>query len=281
MKKLNLPVNNKAIDELKQAFNYQDGSPKYIITDDEIEIIRTLYNKYEVLKGLPSDDFKSINLTPQINDSILSSYQEIQEKGRLKDLRSRLLLATTRCPFCGISSPDELDHHLPKTIFKALSLYSSNLVPMCHTCNNKKRTVTGEKEEERFIHVYYEDLPDTAIIKAITSFKDKKLSIEFEMDLSSLPILKAKQLSFQFERINLNFRLKKEVNVYLFSMIEALKDAYGIDKNISRVKDFLSRQALSNSKAFGINDWRAILLYSLSECDEFCDNGFEDYFMNS
>lgn len=276
MRSIKLPDIIDPINELKIALTYKSGIPKYELEAKEEAVIEEIYKKYEKLQGTPDDDFKSLNLKNQTNDAIYEAYDETQEGNRLCDLRSRILLKVNRCPFCGISAADELDHHLPRSIYKAISVYSSNLIPICHKCNNKKRTVTGVNIEERFTHVYYDKFPDFPLLVAEVEFKNDTLSINFKIDPVGIPDLLFKQLSFIIERINLNARLKKECNVYLASMSTSLIDAYGKDSS-ENLKLLLTNQSNDNKKIFGLNDWRTAFMFSLSNCEEFCNGGFKKY----
>jgi len=277
MRKIDLPKNDTAIDELKEALTYKNGTSKHLLTSDEISIIESLYKKYDLLKGVADDDFKSIKLNSVTNNAIHVAYDEVQEKNRLKDLRAKILLAVNRCPYCGISVADELDHHLPCSIYKALSVYSSNLIPICHKCNNKKRTITGVNVKERFSHFYFDHFPSSPIFLAEVVFINNSLKIDFKIDDSNISPLLFEQLSFQIEKINLRKRLDKECNIYLSSFGIALNSIYG-ESNVAAVKDFLNSQAKENERIFGINDWRTALITSLTNCEDFCNGGFKHYF---
>lgn len=279
MRKINLPDSKTALEDLKTALTYKNGDAKYTLTDEELKIINDLYKNYDILKGVANKDFKSINLKLETNNAIYNAYSEVQEKNRLEDLRSRILLSINRCPFCGISVPDELDHHLPRSIYKAVSVYSSNLIPLCHKCNNKKRTVTGENIEQRFTHVYFDDFPDSPLLIADVTFKNGSLSCKFKINQKGISNLRYKQLNFQIERIDLNKRLRREWNDYLTSFAVSLEIVYG-DSNFKAVQSLFLKQSETNKKDFGINDWRTALTYSLSNCLEFCNGGFKGYYKN-
>lgn len=279
MRKIDLPDNKTAIEELKTALTYKNGVAKYTLSKKEIVIINALYDKYDKLKGVADEDFKSINLVSDTNEAIYSAYNEVQEKNRLELLRSRILLSINRCPYCSISIADELDHHLPRSIYKAISVYSSNLIPLCHKCNNKKRTVTGENIEERFTHVYFDDFPEFPLLIADVEFKNKSLTCKFEITKTGITDLLYKQLDFQTKRIDLNKRLSREWNDYLTSFAVSLDIVYG-DNNYNAVQDLFLKQSETNKKEFGINDWRTALTFSLSNCYEFCNGGFKEYYKN-
>lgn len=275
MRKIKIPSND-SISELKTALNYKSGVPKYKLPVHEEAIIIQLYGKYENLQGVANDDFKSINLIAATNNAIYDAYDETQEDGRLEKLRSRILLSVNRCPLCGISDADELDHHLPRSIYKALSVYSSNLIPICHKCNNKKKTLTGINIEERFTHFYYDNFPSFPLLLVDVSFSIDSLSIRFKINDKGISDLLYKQLNFQIERIALNKRLQKECNVYVCSIGSLLEEAYG-ENDCGNLKTLLLKQSQDNARIFGINDWRTAFTFSLANCEEFCNGGFKDY----
>jgi len=72
------------------------------------------------------------------------------------------------CPSCGEDGyPRTLDHYLPKEKFPEFSILSSNLVPMCDTCQGEKlsKTVTDDGEKI-FLHPYYDRLDNIQVLVA-------------------------------------------------------------------------------------------------------------------
>lgn len=277
MRKVNLPNNDNALEDLKTALTYKNGDAKYSLSAQELETLDALYKKYDDLKGFADDDFKSINLSDATNNAIHDAYDEVQEKKRLQDLRSRILMSVDRCPYCRILDADELDHHLPQSVYKALSVYSSNLLPMCHKCNNKKRAVPGTDITKRFTHVYFDEFPDFPQLVANVSFINNSLIVKFEIDGSNISELLYQQLSFQIKRINLDGRLKKEWNIYLTSFGISLDNEFSRGNGDS-VRGLLIQHYEQNKRTFGHNDWRTALLLGLASCEAFCDGGFKEYY---
>jgi hypothetical protein len=274
MRTIKAPDYTTALEELKTALTYKNETFKYKLEADEEKIINAIYEEYEKVKGAPSDNFKSNMLSNPTNKALHDAYDETQDGRRLEELRSRILLSVTRCPFCGISDADELDHHLPRSIYQAISTYPLNLIPLCHKCNNKKRTVTGENIEERFTHVYFDNFPDFPLLLADVVIVNDSLSIHFKIEKNGISDLLFKQLSFQIGRINLNNRLKKECNIYLSSIGSIIETTFGTG-NAESLKDLLISQSNENKRIFGLNDWRAIFLLSLANCEDFCNGGFK------
>ncbi|PBQ33902.1 hypothetical protein CNR22_19635 [Sphingobacteriaceae bacterium] len=276
MWKVQLPDNTDAIPELFVGLTYVGGEPKHSLTAAEWRTVEITFERYDNLRGVAHDDLLANSLLPGSKDAIHDAYDEIQEKRRLSDLRSRLLLSSDRCPCCGISAADELDHHLPRSVYHALATYSRNLVPICHKCNNKKRTVTGENPLERFIHVYYDDVPQAEqFLNVIVTISGNTLQTTFSIIQSASMLDEVfHKLSFQIRRVNLDQRLKREVNTFLFSACESLNEAYAAHNNADNIRILLSRTARQHQNRFGLNDWRTVLLSALANNAAFCDGGF-------
>src|SRR5690606_23669438 len=116
---------------------------------------------------------------------------------------------------------------------------------------------------------------DVEILRSSVVIQDNKMIVEFSIEKAEgLSDLLFKQLEFQTQRVNLNNRLKREINLYLSSLAISLIDSYGDNKNVEGVQRFLTRSFNNNKIKFGLNDWRTALLKSLATCSEFCDGGF-------
>ena len=276
MRKIVAPENINCVDNISIAFKYVDGSQKYYISDDELQIVKAIYEKYDEVGGTGNDEFKSVLLSDYLNNALADSYNEVQKKRRLQNLRETILLSVNRCPYCGISDADELDHHLPQSIYKATSIYSRNLIPICHKCNNKKRTfvVSGDL---KFPHLYFDDFLTKQFLIAETAMNGSALLINFDISSEHLTEQEYNILNFVFRRIDLNTRLLKECNVYLSSFSISLEHSFS-EFSVHGVKKFLHAQFIDNQNVFGKNDWRTALIKSLHSCEDFCDGGFRKYY---
>ncbi|NQZ05659.1 MAG: hypothetical protein HRT35_00725 [Algicola sp.] len=273
---LPLPSNKNAIAELKTALTYCNGKAKYELTKEEVAAIKELYELYEKLAGRAQQPLLGEGFTAATKAAVKEGYKEVQVKRRLAALRSRLILASNRCPVCSISTVEDLDHHLPESVYELLAIYSSNLIPMCHKCNNKKRAVAGETPQNSFIHAYYDKVPqDERFLTALTKIIDGALTVEFQIDRT--PTLKKnvyQMLNFQCNRVLLSDRLKKEINILLTGQAVPLEMAFGEEKDAAAVKELLIKQDEHYTRKMGKNDWRSSLLGSLAKNEEFCAGGF-------
>ena len=62
------------------------------------------------------------------------------------------------CPLCEISHCDELDHYIPRENMPEFSVFSPNLIPLCHDCNHTKGTYWLDENQNRLIFNAYFDI---------------------------------------------------------------------------------------------------------------------------
>lgn len=65
-----------------------------------------------------------------------------------------------KCPICGYSLVDTIDHYLPKSVFHQYTITLENLVPLCIVCNKNKGDYYPNKRENELIHPYFDDFDD-------------------------------------------------------------------------------------------------------------------------
>lgn len=275
---LRIPDVSGVENDLKDAVTYKiDRPPKYEYSDEQILAIVEMYRTYDADLGRPSDALKAHHLGEEILNVLHDSYGEVQDTGRLKALRDRLKVGPSSCPMCGFGPIQDLDHHLPKSVYKAFSIYPRNLIPSCSTCNKKKYTVAAGEPERHFLHVYLESLPEEEFFIASVTLPPAPagLVVDFSVIRSaSMTEEMWKRLSFQVNRLDLSSRYGKETTTLLASLEVSLLDAYGQGESGEGVRAFLVRSADSYVTRFGRNDWRTALLRGLARSDAFCNGGF-------
>lgn len=274
MWKLNLPDNMNAISEIDTAFTYVNGKSKFSITSLERNQVKIIYELYEKRKGIGNISLLGSSLRPELLDAMVEAYNEVQQAGRLKNLRNRLML-NIKCPSCGILPVDELDHYLPKSVYKVLSIYSSNIVPYCHTCNKHKLSANGDDDHKRFVHSYYENIPeDLQFLGAKVWIEGKGLQCElFIKKATGLDPNLYERLKNQISTVRLTQRVTNELFDFLSSLdFEAVYQSGGKDAVILLLKSTSKRFYIT----YGLNHWRPLIVESLSECDQFCTGGFKE-----
>jgi hypothetical protein len=274
----NLPQPTRETDrvDLRTAvreYRYRGQTRGHEITDEEVEQVVALYDRYEQNRGAPCVELRGADLPDSLRDTIHAAYAKTQEGRTLQPLRDRLFEGVDLCPVCGIDPASELDHHLPQSEFKPLAIHSRNLVPMCHPCNHTKLAGVDEAGEG-FLHPYYDILPDLDFLVATISIDGATLMVSFAIDpMAALPAGFADRLTTQMAALNLDARYQQEVNTYIASHAAALHLAHRAEGQVG-VQRTLRLQARYETQAFHRNHWRPTLLRALSELDEFTGGGF-------
>lgn len=201
------------------------------------------------------------NEADQIHDMYGSKTYEGQD---LYYIRKELFKDVDLCPLCGLNPLSQLDHQMPKSVYKPLALCRLNLVPTCGVCNNKKRA----KPYYEFIHPYYADFP-TGIVFLIANIHVNtdahKFSWYYEIDYCQFPKnseLK-KRIEKQIQHVKLMRRLMKESHRFVADIFSGISFDC---KNA--LKDFLRIQFNSYLKRYGRNDWRTVILFGIYISDK-------------
>lgn len=274
MWQLPLPDNSDVEGHIDVALTLVDGTQVFAITADQVSQLLDLYGAYDARQGRAEEAWKEAGLPLPLRNALHQAYDQIQKGKRLRELRAALLEAARRCPLCGISAVTDLDHHLPRSEFKALAIYCRNLVPACGPCNNSKRALSGI-DGEAFIYAYAPNLPDERFLAADCEMKAGALVVTFRIVRTAhLAQEVFELLCYQMYHLELNRRLAAECTSTLGSHLVSIGDVYGADRDAARVADWSRRTAESSIRTFGLNDWRTALFFGLAECAPFCDGGF-------
>ena len=254
MWKLNKPDINvakgKDIDEL---INHS-----YILkrNTDLKERLITLYQYYDNQNGRVTDkQLEAIDETEA--DQILSSYDKTHKNKKLNYIRTELNENVNKCPYCGISEPEQLDHYMPESKYKALAVCRMNLVPMCGICNNKK----NDNNYSNFIHCYYQEYPaNTQFFVADISVVANRFVVKFKFNNVIDASLRTK-LNFQATTIELFDRLQKEANVY----IEDICSGSNATTTYELIT-YLQSKYNAEKSSKGLNDWRTVVIKGIIDC---------------
>lgn len=276
MRNLPKPTRDNDRTDLRKAvreYRYREQTLGHDISDDEVEEIVALYDRYEQDRGVPCLELKGPDLPNSLRETIHGAYAKTQGGRTLQPLRDLLFKGVDLCPVCGIDPATELDHHLPQSEFKPLAIHSRNLVPMCHSCNHAK--LAGFDEDgEGFLHPYYDLLPDLDFLIATVGLDGATLVVSFAIDLAAaLPAGFAGRLTAQMKALKLEARYQQEMNTYVASHAAALHLAHRAEGQ-DGVRRTLRLQARYETQAFHRNHWRPALLRALSGHDGFTGGGF-------
>ncbi len=262
--------------QLVEALTLRDGTAVYALSNAEKAAVATAYRLYDRQNGRHHVDLETCGLTEACRDAIHVAYGQIQKGGRLSKLRQSLLEHAETCPFCGFAEATQLDHYLPKEDYKGLSIYGRNLIPACGPCNNAKRRHVGGPADE-FVHPYFDDLPHADFLVATVTMRGASLSTNFSVDAAGLTPDQSASLSFQMNKLRLNSRYKKQVNLFLFSQRTGMLEVFD-KRGAQGLRQYLTESAQDLAQDFGRNDWRAALMRGLLQSAVFCNGGMKRYF---
>ena len=246
----------------------------YPFTTTQLDAVLDLYDRYDAVLGAPEPSLRGQQIEASLGDAIRNSYPLLRPNRKLFSVRADIMRRADRCPFCSLLASSELDHHLPKAKYSPLAIYSLNLVPACHLCNNAKSDLDSSQPNQRFVHAYLEPLPNVRFLDAVVDLEDGALVVEFRVNKAAkLPDLLLERLRHQFQRLRLNERYRREANTLLANHATALSTIFDAGGSCA-VRTYLERQAAFEFQRFHANHWSAVLLLSLSGHTDFCQGGF-------
>ncbi|EZP81285.1 MULTISPECIES: HNH endonuclease [Novosphingobium] len=114
----------------------------------------TAYQTYRANSGSPFA-VNAHDFGPGVGKRQYDLYDSRKGSGDLKRMRQKAGLKS--CPVCGSPVTGDLDHYLPRDMYREFSIMRANLVPACRHCNSgvKGTTVHGGNPR-RFIHPYFD-----------------------------------------------------------------------------------------------------------------------------
>lgn len=261
-----------------RSYRYRGETKGYDPSEEELDQVLDIYAAYDDALGEPSEPLKGDGLSGELIAAIGNAFRKTQQGRNLFHLRENIMRGVGACPICGIDRAKHLDHYLPHSIFKVLAIYAHNLVPMCADCNEEKKIQTMGPGGYRFIHPYFDHLPDTPFLKATVAAANGGIDFQIGVDpaaalLADLPA----RINDQIKALKLNDRYAREINIYVGGHARTLHGLYPNGGSVS-VSEELGRQAKYEEDRLHANDWRAVVFRALAENQEFCDGGFAEAF---
>jgi hypothetical protein len=275
----NLPLPSRDDDRIHlekaiRTYAYRGIVRGHDITVVELNEVIAIYDRYDLDLGQPCDLLMGGDLPETLRQAIHAAYDSTQEGRRLEGIRTLVSKGVDLCPVCGIDPAVELDHFLPRSVFSPLAIFTHNLVPLCHACNNAKLAGFASEVEGGFLHPYFDTLPDVQFLQAEVEIKDNGLLVQFAIDLgAALPAGFADRLHSQMTTLDLNERYQKELNNYISGHAISLHGSASSGGSAA-VINFLQLQARYESVRFYRNHWRPVLLRALAAHEPFVDGGF-------
>ncbi len=172
---------------------------------DFLLIKRNLINRYfDYDRLIQLYKIPLANTTFSSNTNLLKDFYEKPPTLLSIELKNRRNNNLEECPYCGKpSTPNTLDHFIPKTQWPDFSIYPNNLVPQCRSC----APIKGEKyyctlsNQAIFIHPFYFDDLSKVRFKIIIDFD----TILKKVNKYEIEIIHPKNFP-NLDRVKLHFR---------------------------------------------------------------------------
>ena len=264
---LEKPLVQDAINDIAKVIS-SSGSQINASTKKQLILLYKLYDRNN--GTITETDDERINETDR--EILYNLYNKTYENQKLYYIRKALMKMVTVCPMCGIQPPSELDHQMPRSKYKSLSVCRLNLVPVCGVCNNKKNA----KEPKDFIHPYYDHnltgIPFFLIeihSNTTTHRMSWKFSINEQIISDKILVNKVKN---QMGVIRLERRLYKETNNLLSEFL------FGAENWSQKTLDeMLNHEYKKSLQLRGMNDWHTVFFNALKTSPAFGIDEAKEY----
>lgn len=180
------------------------------------------------------------------------------------------------CPVCGASTTSmDWDHYAPRSKYPELSLLYSNLVPVCHRCNDKKSDYWPVKADDgELYNAYYGTKPSQKILNCTITVDDKGF-INAEVSLSGVPLPDeaTKTALFTIEKLDLldiyTDSANKQLRTYYKNAIRHKQDSSKAFDNFWKVEEMEFRSIIRHET--DVNDIARIVCEAILKDDTFKD----------
>jgi 5-methylcytosine-specific restriction endonuclease McrA len=253
------PLLEDALSDIARVISESNGQ----LLDTDAPLINYIYREYDRRGGMIENALDQ-RLDEAKRNALYNLYDKTQNGRRLSYIRNQLFRVVDFCPMCGIQPPSQLDHQMPRSSYKSLSVCRLNLVPICGVCNNKK----NDDNPSLYIHPYYDhglrDLP-FFVIEIHSSPVTHRMSWKFSINERAIgDKTLVDKINHQIGVIKLFRRLYKETNNVLSHLL------YGAENWTEETLYFLLNHEYEYyNYRLGPNDWHTVFMKSLIDSDKF------------
>ncbi len=264
MWKLNCPNIGLCSNELERGITPARGPTLYSPSAAERDTISALYVSYMVNFGRPIGANNDTTLPAALLNAIQAAYSSTRGKGRLKDLRSRIMATTDRCTYCGNVAPNHLDHHLSQSDYQVFAIFALNLVPSCDTCNGSKPRNTYPDPERQFCNPYLEPISTDPFLWVMPDVGEQQITFRVEIRRpANIEGSTFSRITYQFQSLDLESRISRLVLPFVFEQRFTFMSLLNLDATLieGALRSEISRYAMR----VGHNHWQTALWRGLLE----------------
>lgn len=221
---------------------------------------------------MPQDDIWGVKKEEMIN---VYTQRMVKKDSAGRQTYDKLLASPVhgRCPLCGQGLVNTLDHHLPKSLYPALAVVPTNLIPSCFDCNKAKLDIKPISAEYETIHPYFDDI-ETDLWLHARVIEESPTGIQFFVKApENWNDVKSKRVKHHFK----TFKLSSLYTSLAASELSGIQ--YSLANLFSKVGDqgveaYLREEASSREKVY-LNSWQTAMYKALADSYWFCSGGFK------
>lgn len=238
------------------------------------------YGAYITSQG-NGEVIQPIPLSNDEPDRLAENYRLLDKNASHQHIRDEVLACARfdMCPYCSVTTVDEIDHVLPKSVYPEFSVLAQNLVPSCGRCNSSKASTCFVSDGKSFPHPYLYHIPDGKILHADVAVS--RGTVTWSFSLIWLPGMDERlfaAMQSMFEVLELEERYGQVSVVEVVDRAQAMDDQHDAG-GPALVREYLQREAQSARRRGGENYWKTAILSGLAANQEFCAGGFR-YFLH-
>lgn len=198
------------------------------------------------------------------NNELKEKLQNCYSKNKIfVPIRKQIIEITSICPYCRINRVNTIDHFFDKSEYPEYSINTNNLVPCCSECNIAKGTkLFGNQNGRKFIHFYYDKIPNSKFLYVDISFKNNidipiiKLYLKFKSNNNITKIIEN-----HFRELDLIKKYVDGIQHKIYVIISEIKKMKCKGMNSTQIIELLKNRYESNVENNGENYWETCLYY--------------------
>lgn len=238
-------------------------------------VVLAAYDAYIMHQG-DGELIRPISLSENESSRLAGNYRLLDKNASHQHIRDEVLACAhfDMCPYCNVTTVDEIDHVLPVDSYPEFSVLAQNLVPSCGRCNWSKGTTCFVSNGKTFPHPYFDQIPTGKILHADVAVSGEAVTWSFF--LIRLPGMDGRS----FAALQSMFEVLKLEELYRqVSVVEVMDRAQAMDDHLGTggpavVREYLEQEAESARRRGGENYWKTAILSGLAANQEFCAGGF-------
>jgi len=174
------------------------------------------------------------------------------------------------CPYCGILTPNSIDHYIPKDTYPEYSVLAINLVPCCIQCNGKKSEFWKLDTGRGIINYYLDSIPNEEYLSCSVKFEEKipraiySISNDNGINSALFSIIET-----HYERLDLLNRFSESSNDEITNTLDSIH-SFTENSSQKEIKSMLNDSHSRKTLRYGVNHWKCALLKGLAQSQVFC-----------